>query len=125
MKIVLGIAIAGFLGAVTRYGIGLALPQGSGEMFPWSTLLVNLLGSLLLGYLLSAWSRRRVPAWFTEVAGTGFLGAFTTFSTFNAQLWQLYEHEAYVLAGAYVFLSAIGGWLLAAAGMAWGRGNTA
>jgi CrcB protein len=125
MKIVLGIAIAGFLGALTRYGIGLALPQSAGEEFPWATVLVNLLGSLLLGYLISTLSRRRVPAWFGEVAGIGFLGSFTTFSTFNAQLWQLYEHQAYVLAGSYLLLSAIGGWLLAAAGMAWGRGKPA
>ncbi|WP_373229866.1 CrcB family protein [Cohnella sp.] len=123
MRIVLGIAVAGFLGAIARYQIGYLLPQGSDASFPWATLLVNLLGSILLGYLFGLLSRKRMPAWWGEVAGTGFLGAFTTFSAFNGQLWLLYEHRAFLYAGAYVLLSAIGGWMLAAAGLNWGRGT--
>lgn len=123
MRIVLGIAVAGFLGAVARYGIGLLLPQSSNASFPWATLIVNLLGSLLLGYLFGMMSRKRVSAWWGEVAGTGFLGAFTTFSAFNSQLWLMVEQQAFLHAGAYVLLSSIGGWMLATAGLSWGRGT--
>jgi CrcB protein len=124
MRIVLGIAIAGFLGAVTRYEIGLLFPQSTDAAFPLATLFINLSGSLLLGYLFGFISRFRLPDWFVEVAGTGFLGSFTTFSTFNGQLWQLVQHQAYLSAAAYMLLSAFGGWLLAAAGLTSGRGKT-
>jgi CrcB protein len=123
MRLVLGIAIAGFLGAITRYGLGLWFPQSSELTFPWVTLFINLSGSLMLGYLTGLLIRRRMSAWFGDVVGTGFLGSFTTFSTFNGQLWQLLEHQAYVTAAFYVLLSAVGGWILAIIGLRRGRGT--
>ncbi|MCD9024262.1 fluoride efflux transporter FluC [Cohnella silvisoli] len=125
MRIALGIAAAGFLGAVTRYEIGFLFPQGSASSFPYATLFINLSGSLLLGLLIGWLSRRSAPAWFGEVMGTGFIGSFTTFSAFNGQLWQLCQHAAYFSAAAYLLLSAVGGWLLATAGLTWGRGAAA
>jgi CrcB protein len=122
MRIALGIAVAGFLGAVSRYEIGFVFPQGSGSFFPYATLFINLSGSLLLGLIIGWLFGRKAPAWFGEVVGTGFLGSFTTFSAFNGQLWQLCQQEAYAAALAYVLLSAVGGWLLATVGLAWGRG---
>jgi fluoride exporter len=124
MRIVLGIAIAGFLGAVTRYEFGLLFPQSTNAAFPWATLFINLSGSLLLGYLFGFISRYKWPTSFGEVVGTGFLGSFTTFSAFNGQLWLLFQHQAYLSAAAYMLLSAFGGWLLAAVGLAGGRGKT-
>ncbi len=121
MRIVLGIAFGGFLGAIARYEIGLLYPQSAGSAFPWSTLFINLSGSLLLGYLFGWLARRHIPAWLGEAVGTGFLGSFTTFSAFNGQLWQLCQSGAYLSATAYFILSAVGGWLLAIAGLAWGR----
>jgi fluoride exporter len=123
MRITLGIAAAGFLGAVTRYEIGFVFPHGAGSSFPYATLFINLSGSLLLGLLMGWLSHRRAPAWFGEVVGTGFIGSFTTFSAFNGQLWQLCQQAAFVSAAVYVLLSAVGGWLLAMAGLAWGRGK--
>jgi CrcB protein len=123
MRLVLGIAIAGFLGAITRYGLGLWFPQSTDYAFPWMTLFINLSGSLMLGYLMGLILRRRMPAWVGDVIGTGFLGSYTTFSAFNGQLWQLLEHHAYMFAAAYVLLSAVGGWLLAMIGLRWGRGT--
>jgi CrcB protein len=124
MRLVLGIAIAGFLGAISRYGLGLWFPQSTDHAFPWMTLFINLSGSLMLGYLMGLLLRRRMPAWVGDVIGTGFLGSFTTFSAFNGQLWQLLEQQAYRCAAAYVLLSAVGGWLLAMIGLRWGRGTT-
>lgn len=123
MRVVFGITIAGFLGAVSRYELGLLVPSGEEAAFPWATLIVNLSGSLLLGVLFGITSRRRMPAWLTEAIGTGFLGSFTTFSAFNGQLWELCQHRAYFGAAAYVVVSGLGGWLLAAGGLAWGRGK--
>lgn len=117
MVIALAVAIAGFAGAVSRYSIGLAFPDGGESSFPWATLVINLSGSLLLGLLFGLASRRKLPPWFKEAAGTGFLGAFTTFSAFNGQLWLLCKHHAYGSAAAYALISGVGGWLLAAAGV--------
>jgi len=125
MKIAIGIAVAGFMGAIARYEVGYLFPRHADPAaFPWATLMINLTGSLLLG-LLTGWlaNRRSAPIWLGEVIGTGFIGAYTTFSAFNGQLWQLLEHQAYGAATAYLFVSAIGGWILAAAGLSWGRGR--
>ncbi|RED65865.1 camphor resistance protein CrcB [Cohnella lupini] len=121
MRIVVGIAFAGFLGAISRYGVGFLFPRADSGDFPWATLFINLSGSLLLGALAGLLIRRRAPVWFGEVAGTGFLGAFTTFSAFNGQLWQMCQQQAYAAASIYALLSMLGGWGLAAAGLAWGR----
>lgn len=120
MVVAIAVAIAGFAGAVARYSLGFAFPDGGEASFPWATLAVNLAGSLLLGLLFGIASRRKLPTWFKEAVGTGFLGAFTTFSTFNGQLWLLWKHQAYAPAIGYALASGVGGWLLAAAGLAWG-----
>ncbi len=125
MGIAVAIAVAGFLGAVSRYGLTLALPDGGGASFPWATLVINLGGSLLLGLLFGLVSRKLVSAWWKEAAGTGFLGAFTTFSAFNAQLGELVRHHAYGSAAAYALASGLFGWLLAALGLSVGRGGRA
>lgn len=127
MKIPLAIGIAGFLGAAARYGIGLALPTVMGEdgFLPWSTLLINLSGSFALGWLTGLLFRRGGPTWLTEAAGTGFLGAYTTFSAFSAQMMQLLGDRSYGAAGLYFAASAAGGWLLAAVGLRLGRRGTA
>ncbi|TJY43298.1 CrcB family protein [Cohnella pontilimi] len=124
MAVVWGVAAAGFLGAAARYGIGFLLPHGDGTGLPWATLFVNLSGSLLLGLLIGRAARRPMPEWLREAAGTGFLGAFTTFSAFNAELSALVRNEAYASAALYVLLSGGAGWLAAAAGLAWGRGKS-
>ena len=123
MLVAFAVAVAGFAGAVSRYGIGLAMPGGGEAAFPWATLLVNISGSLLLGILIGAAYRRRIPIWIKEALGTGFMGAFTTFSAFNGQLWLLWEHGAYGYAAVYALASGVGGWLIAAAGIAWGKGG--
>jgi len=120
MVIAIAVAIAGFAGAVSRYSIGLAFPDTGETGFPWATLTINLAGSLLLGLLFGLASRGKLPPWFKEAAGTGFLGAFTTFSTFNGQLWLLWDNHAYGFALAYALASVVVGWALAAAGLAWG-----
>lgn len=126
MRITIGIAVAGFLGAVSRYELGFLFPQhAEGTPFPWATLFINLTGSLLLGMLTGRVSQGKAPPWLGEVLGVGFLGAYTTFSSFNGQFWQLCDQGAYLWAAVYVLVSGLGGWWLAARGLEWGRGKTA
>jgi len=122
MKMAIYVSFAGFLGAVARYGIGFLIPTAAEPgAFPWATVFINLSGSLLLGLLTGWLSGKPGKAWIGETAGTGFLGAYTTFSAFNGQLWQMLEHRAYVVAAAYVLASAAAGWGLAALGLSLGK----
>ena len=79
--LVLWIALAGAAGVVARYGVTEAL--GS-EAAPWSVLAVNVIGSFALGALVGSGASADVRA----VAGVGFLGGFTTFSTFSLDVWE-------------------------------------
>lgn len=76
------VAIGGFAGAVSRWGVALALPAA----FPWGTLAVNVAGSFLLGALVAdgrfgEW----LPAGIRLLVATGFLSSFTTYSAFAAE----------------------------------------
>jgi fluoride exporter len=83
--IVLSLAFGGALGAIARYAISLGLPTETGR-FPWGTFVVNVSGSFVLGFLLlvliEQFPRGRLAR---PVIGTGFLGAYTTFSTFMVE----------------------------------------
>ncbi len=74
------VAAAGALGVLARHGIDQALGPGAA---PWSILAVNVAGSLALGLLVGAGSGEQLRT----VAGAGFLGGFTTFSTFALQVF--------------------------------------
>ncbi|HJR26822.1 MAG TPA: fluoride efflux transporter CrcB [Acidimicrobiales bacterium] len=117
MKVAL-IAVAGALGALARFGIGSAAGTTS---FPWPTLGINVVGSFLLGVVLRAggdhgWSDTAVTA-----LGTGFLGAFTTFSTFSVEARSLLDDGRAGAALAYVLLSVVLGIAAAALGYAAAR----
>lgn len=79
------IGVAGFFGAIARYGVG-GLVSRVNETFPWGTFVVNASGSFVLGLLVAAFSHRFVVHPDLRVAMTvGFLGAYTTFSTFTLE----------------------------------------
>jgi CrcB protein len=108
------IAIGGATGSLARYGLGRAWPD-PGHEIPWTTLSINLLGSLLLGMLVVAVSEVwQLHPLIRPLLGTGVLGGFTTFSTFAVQTQLLAAGPAIV----YLLLSVLGGLLAAAAGMA-------
>jgi CrcB protein len=73
------VAAGGALGALARWGVGLALPTPPGQP-PWPTLGINVLGCLLIGVLLGVLSHRRAHPLLRPFAATGVLGGFTTFS---------------------------------------------
>ncbi len=109
MKTLLFIAFGGAFGAVLRYGASLGVYTVLGRGFPWGTLFVNVVGSLLMG-LLSILLLERYnigPEW-RAAALVGMLGSFTTFSTFSIETLNLLEQgDLLRAAGNIVFSIAV------------------
>jgi CrcB protein len=106
------IAAGGSLGALSRYAVGVALPYAPGS-FPWSTLLVNLSGCLLIGVLMVVILEIAEPHRLARpFLGVGVLGGYTTFSAVSVELQQLLDAHRSATALAYVVAS-LGGALIA------------
>ncbi|MCA0982094.1 fluoride efflux transporter CrcB [Exiguobacterium aestuarii] len=100
------VGLAGAVGALARYGLGLLIASFGTSPFPVATLLINLIGSFLLGWLTHRFLQAGKPSpQIVTIIGTGMIGSFTTFSTFSVETIQLVEHDHVLLAVAYVFLS--------------------
>ncbi|HUP86180.1 MAG TPA: fluoride efflux transporter CrcB [Acidimicrobiales bacterium] len=112
MRVVL-IAVAGAAGALTRYAVASAVGV---RAFPWSTLSINVVGSFLLGILLQSAPGRLSDDVRTGLA-VGFLGAFTTFSTFSYESVAMIRDGRAAVAALYVVASVISG--MAAAAVGW------
>jgi CrcB protein len=92
--LLLVIAIGGALGAGARYGIGQAWPTPA-MAFPWTTLLVNVVGCALMGVLMVLVGKRfAAPPMLRPFLGTGVLGGFTTFSTYAVDAEGLFRLDA-------------------------------
>jgi fluoride exporter len=91
------VMIGGFFGAMSRFYIGKLLAKKS-RRFPFSTLSVNILGSFLLGIAVNS----TLPEALYQLIGIGFLGAFTTFSTFSYEALQLLLARRFLAAGIYI-----------------------
>jgi CrcB protein len=112
------IGSGGFLGANARYGVGLWVAAQWGTGFPWGTLLINVVGSYVLGFYLTLVTERFVGSPTTRIfLATGFLGAFTTFSTFSYETVHLFATGSAAPALEYVTGSLILGLGAAAAGV--------
>lgn len=92
--VLLGLAAAGAVGAPCRYLLDGAVQDRTEGAFPWGTLLVNASGSLLLGLIVGAVLYQGFPDTAKVVLGTGFCGAYTTFSTFTFETVRLLEEGA-------------------------------
>jgi CrcB protein len=115
---ILGIALAGALGTLCRYAMTGWMQRWLGPAFPWGTLSVNLVGCLLLGLLLElARQTGWVPAEFRTIAGVGFLGGFTTFSTFGVETFRAIESGDWMSGGLNILLNVVGGLALVAVGI--------
>jgi CrcB protein len=103
MSVVLAVALAGALGAVSRYGLDTLVERHTESSFPWATFLVNASGCLAVGFVIAALvDRHRAPQWLRVGLVMGFCGSFTTFSTFAQETVDLMEAHQLVLAGASV-----------------------
>ena len=114
-------AVGGALGALARWALSEAFPHSPGA-WPWSTLLVNLLGCLLIGALLAVLLARFPSSpWLRPFLAVGVLGGFTTYSTFAVDVVRLTGAGHEVLAGAYVLASVLGGVVAVVVGLVIGR----
>ena len=108
MNMLLAVAVGGALGAVGRYLVMSQVGHWFGHGFPYGTLVVNILGSLIMGLLVEAWALVWSPApEIRALLAVGFLGAFTTFSTFSLDVVVLYERDAFIAVGLYILGSVI------------------
>lgn len=97
----------GLIGAPLRYVADRAVQARHDSLFPWGTFSVNVLGSLVLGFLAGASSA--FPHGVQLFVGTGFCGALTTYSTFSYETIRLFEDRARFLAVANVTASIVAG----------------
>ncbi|WP_409369721.1 fluoride efflux transporter FluC [Lysinibacillus sp. 38-6] len=102
------VGIGGFLGALTRFYLGKWIVSS----YPWATFFINITGSFALGLLFA--SHPSVALW--HFLGIGFLGAYTTFSTFGFETLQLVENNKWGQAFSYIGSTVIIGFLFAALG---------
>src|SRR5262245_56493692 len=101
------VALGGALGALARFGVASVITRRVGTGFPLATLLINTTGCALVGFFLAAVNGRLSgisPGWIYLVP-IGFVGAYTTFSTYAYELRSLAEIGAWARLGAYFVLS--------------------
>ncbi len=115
MTPLLWVALGSGLGAPARYLLDRAVQARHERIFPWGTLVINISGAFALGLLVSLSLHHDVAGWVLPAVGTGFLGGYTTFSTFTWETLRLVEDGAF--AGAASNIVASTGVGLAAAGL--------
>lgn len=120
--IALWVGIAGFGGAITRYWLDGVVSRVTGGGFPWGTLAVNVSGCFLVGLLTTVLTGRFLPHPTVRIAVTiGFIGAFTTFSTFAYESLRQLQEGAIALAVVNVTSSVVIGIVAAWLGVLLGR----
>jgi CrcB protein len=116
------IAVGGAIGSCARYELGALIARRYGTVFPWGTFVINVTGSLILGFFL-ALALERVeldPRWRFFVA-VGICGGYTTFSTFAWETVQLIDGRNFLLAALNAGGSAVAGVIAVVAGAALAR----
>jgi CrcB protein len=103
------IAIGGSMGALARFGLSTAVQQGASEVFPWGTLVVNLIGCFLVGILVETFDVLVIPTEWRTFLTIGFLAAFTTFSTYTLETLNLLREGEIGLALFNIVASNLGG----------------
>lgn len=104
------VCLGASLGAVVRYWISMFFRERHQVKFPYATLLVNLTGAFLLGLMASLYQKDSTVY---LLLGTGFLGGYTTFSTFNEELWVMLANKRWLQWLTYFSVSYGGGIILA------------
>lgn len=118
MKQVVLIAFAGALGTLSRYGLSTLVHAVMGHDFPWGTFVVNILGCLLFGFIWALEEHHLALGPETRlIVLTGFMGAFTTFSTFIFESGQLITASQWVYVAGNLTLQILIGLAALTAGM--------
>ncbi|HFF3741571.1 TPA: fluoride efflux transporter CrcB [Bacillus cereus] len=111
------VATGGFFGTITRFAISNWFKKRNKTQFPLATFLINITGAFLLGYIIG----NGVTTGWQLLLGTGFMGAFTTFSTFKLEAVQLLNRKNISTFLLYLSATYIIGILFAFLGMKLGR----
>jgi CrcB protein len=114
----LAISIGAVLGANVRYWLGGFIGDRMGSAFPWSTLIINVSGSLIIGVVLGLAADRVMPSWWRPGFAIGFLGSYTTFSTFSYETLNLIQQRSYLAAVANIGGSVVIGLVAVLVGVA-------
>ena len=102
----LAVGIAGFFGAITRYLTAYQISLWLGDSFPYATLFINASGSLILGFSARYLSEHLLVSDMIRIGWTvGFLGAFTTFSTFSYESVLLMQEGEFLKAGMNIVMN--------------------
>ncbi len=109
---ILAVGIGGACGAMARYLINISPLSNVFQKFPFPTFTVNILGSFLIGFLVVLFADKYTAHENLRIVLlVGFLGAFTTFSTFELEIFELLRERYFVTAFAYLFLSVLVGFI--------------
>jgi fluoride exporter len=122
MKLLLLAALGGGIGAGARHLVNVAFGRWLGPGFPWSTLAVNVIGSFLMGVLITSFALRFQGSLEARtLLATGILGGFTTFSAFSLDFANLAERGQWGLAASYAGGSVLASILALFVGLWWAR----
>jgi CrcB protein len=122
LLLVISVAVGGAAGALARYGLDRLIEHHIVTVFPLSTFTINITGCFLAGLAVAALvDRHDLPAWIRTGAIVGFLGAYTTFSTFAQESRDLFAGGHVSLAVVNATASVVVGILAVAAGSGLGR----
>lgn len=128
MSVYLMVAVGGALGAVARFALGKWLTQcvqlltTHSVLFPWATLSINVIGSVAMGFAFILMTEKMTSLEvYRPLIMVGFLGGFTTFSTFSLEILSLINQQAWLSAVSYLLLSCFCGIAGAALGIFIGR----
>ncbi len=110
MNIIFSISVGAVIGALSRHYIMIGVARVLGTAFPWGTLLINVLGSLLMGVLIELLALKfSFSQEIRSLLTVGILGSFTTFSTFSLDAALLIQRGDIALAASYIFASVLVG----------------
>ena len=122
MRTLVGIMVAGALGAAARYGLDGFVGDRTGSAFPWGTFVINISGSLVLGFLFTVLTERiAIDSALRFSITTGFIGSYTTFSTWMLETARLIQDRSYLLATWNAAGSVCAGLAAVGAGIVIGR----
>lgn len=118
---ILWLAAAGAVGTLARYGLGGLVQRWLGEGFPWGTMVINVLGCFAFGVVWSMWDRGAISDEMHIIILIGFMGAFTTFSTYMFETSRMVQDREFLVMALNLLGQNVVGFACLFLGIALGR----